>query len=66
MPAGKKFEDITENEKHTAFETWVAGKTARKAKSNVRRQAMKALIDIHTDEYNVLLKKLGGAPTKGK
>ena len=66
MPAGKKFEDMTQAERQEAFTHWVEGKTARRAKSDIKRKAVKALIDAHTDEFNALVKKLGGTPSKGK
>jgi len=64
MPVGKKFEDMTQAERQVAFEHWVEGKTARRAKSTVKRDAIKALIKAHQDEYNALVKQGGSATAK--
>lgn len=63
---GKVFAEMTQQEKTHAFETWVTGKETRGVKNKIKKQAIKALVDAHTDEFNTLLKKLGGTPIKAK
>lgn len=62
----KVFAEMTQQEKNQAFEKWVSGKETRGVKNKIKKQAIKLLIDTHTDEFNTLLKKLGGTPAKAK
>jgi len=64
--AKTKFEDMTPAEKQAAFETWVEGRTARRAQSKVKRAAMEALKKAHQAEYDSILAKLGGKPGSKK
>lgn len=60
----KKFEDMTPAEKKEAFDKWVEGKTARRAKSAIKREATKLLIKAHQDEYDGLVKQVEAGKAK--
>ena len=60
VKVAKKFEEMTVEEKQEAFEKWMEGRTARRGQSTARRAATQQLIKAHQDEYNKLLKSVGG------
>jgi hypothetical protein len=62
--AKTKFEDMTPDEKKAAFETWVEGRTARRAQSKIKRAALDALKKAHQAEYDQLMVKFGGKAAK--
>lgn len=53
-----KFEDMTPVQKKDAFDKWVEGKTARRAKSAIKREATKLLVKKYSDEYDALVKQV--------
>ena len=60
------FEQMTEDQKKTAFEKWMSSRETRKTTSDKRRKAVRALVAAHQDEYNALLAgnpRRGGQPT---
>ena len=59
-----KFEDMTPAERQVAFDKWVEGRTARRANSAVKREALKQLVKNHQDEYDSLIKAVKAKPKK--
>lgn len=57
-----RLEDMTEAQKQEAYQKWLTSKTERKAKGSAKRQATKALIDAHKDEFQKLIKQYEGKP----
>jgi len=61
-----KLEEMSAQEKQEAFDKWLKSKGERKVKGTAKRQAQKALIEAHKDEFLGLIKKFEGKPAAPK
>jgi len=58
----KPYKEMNAEEKIAAFDKLMAGRESRKGQGTAKRTAVRQLIDLHTAEYNKLLKAAGGKP----